>query len=94
MNTAIPCDENGGNLPDPPPAPPVPLPVDGQDPASWAPFGSWLEFDFAYYHFVEVQSSVKDIDKALGMWQAAIMKFREKVPWINTHNFYNTIDQI
>ena len=37
MNIAIPCDENGGNLPDPPPAPPVPPPVDGQDPASWAP---------------------------------------------------------
>ena len=94
MNIAIPCDENGGNLPDPPPAPPVPLPVDGQDPTSWAPFRSRLEFDFAYYHFVEVQSSAKDIDKALNMWQAAIMKLREKVPWINTHDLYNTIDQI
>ena len=52
MNTAVPCDENSGNLPNPPPAPPVPHPSDCQD---WKPFGSWLEFDFAHYHFVKVQ---------------------------------------
>ena len=46
-DTVNPCDVNGGNLPDPPPAPPTPLPIDGQDPASWKPFGSQLEFNFA-----------------------------------------------
>jgi len=93
-NIAIPCDENGGNLPNPLPAPPAPLPSDGQDPTSWSPFGSRLDFDFAYYHFVEVQNSAGAIDKALDMWQAAILKYRENVPWTNAQDLYDTIDQI
>jgi hypothetical protein len=67
INIAIPCDENGGNLPDLLPAPPVPLPSNGQDPTSWSLFGLWLDFDCPYYHFVEVQNSVGAIDKAPNM---------------------------
>jgi hypothetical protein len=93
-NIAIPCAENGGNLPDPPPPPPAPLPVDGQDPTSWDPFGSWVEFDFAQYHFVEVQSSAGDINTALDMWQVSILKYGDKVPWTSAQDLYNTIDSI
>ena len=93
-NTAIPCDENGGNLPDPPPAPPVPPPVDGGDPTSWKPFESRLDFDFAHYHFVEVQSSAGAINAALDMWQASILKYGENVPWTNAQDLYDTIDLI
>ena len=91
INTAIPCDENGGNLPDPPPAPPAPRPSDGQD---WKPFRSWLEFDFAHYHFVKVQNSAGAINTALDMWQASILKYGENVPWTNAQDLYDTIDLI
>ena len=94
MNIAIPCDKNGGNLPDPPPAPSVPLPSNGQDPTSWNPFRSQLDFDFAYYHFVEVQNSAGAIDKVLDMWQATILKYGENIPWTNTQDLYDTIDLI
>jgi hypothetical protein len=93
-NTAIPYDENGGNLPDPPPAPPAPPPIDGLDPTSWKPFGSRLDFDFAYHHFVEVQNSAGAINTALDMWQASILKHGENVPWTNAQDLYNTIDLI
>ena len=93
-NTAIPCDENGDNLPDPPPAPPAPPATDGRDPLSWTPFGSRLEFDFAHYHFVEVQSSAKAINTALDMWQASILKHGEDVPWSSAQDLYKTIDSI
>jgi Plavaka transposase len=94
INTGIPCNENGDNLPDPPPAPPAPLPPDGQDPTSWEPFGSRLDFDFAHYHFVEVQSSAGAINTALDMWQAAVLKHGENVPWTNAQDLYDTIDSI
>jgi hypothetical protein len=94
MNTAFPCDINGGNLPDPPPAPPVPPPIDGRDPTSWEPFGSRLDFDFAYFHFVEVKSSAGAINTALDMWQASILKYGENVPWTDAQDLYDTIDSI
>lgn len=94
MNIAIPCDENGGNLPDPPPAPPAPLPSNGQDPTSWKPFRSRLEFDFAHYHFVEVQNSAGAINTALDIWQASVLKYGEEVPWKNAQDLYDTIDLI
>ena len=93
-NTAMPCDENGGYLPDPPPAPPVPPPIDGLDPVSWDSFGSRLDFDFVHYHFVEVQSSAGAINTALDMWQASVLKHGENVPWTNAQDLYDTIDSI
>jgi hypothetical protein len=94
MNIAILCDQNGGNLPYPLPAPPAVLPSDGQDPKSWNPFRSQLDFDFTSYYFVEEQSSARAIDKVLDMWQAAILKHGENVPWTNAQDLYDTIDLI
>ncbi|KAI0004338.1 hypothetical protein BJV74DRAFT_876020 [Russula compacta] len=61
---------------------------------SWTPFESRTEFDFAYYHFVEVQSSAANIDKALDMWAATIMEFGGDAPWTNSDDLYETIDAI
>jgi hypothetical protein len=90
INIAIPCDRNGGNLPDPPP-PPEPL---HEDPFSWDPFGSRAEFDFAHYHFVKEQSSASSIGKALDIWQAGILQYGDSTPWTNAQDLYDTIDMI
>ncbi|KAF7328163.1 hypothetical protein MVEN_02573800 [Mycena venus] len=92
---ALPCDAAGQYLP--PFAPPAPLPAppaDGQDPAAWAPFGSRLEFDFAQYHFVELQTSERYINTALDLWAASVMKSGDTVPWKNAAELYATIDEI
>ncbi|KAJ6595297.1 hypothetical protein B0H10DRAFT_1960568 [Mycena sp. CBHHK59/15] len=58
---ALPCDAEGEYLPPHSLPPPLPAPpADGQDPGAWAPFGSRLEFDFAQYHFVELQRQSYD----------------------------------
>jgi hypothetical protein len=88
---AIPCDKYGNNLPQYSPPPSLeenPLPND------WTPFKSRVEFDFSHYHFVEVQSSAANIDKALGMWAASVMEFGGDAPWKNSDDLYETIDAI
>jgi hypothetical protein len=81
---AIPCDENGGNLPNPPPDP-----APSANPTSWSPFRSRVDFDFAHYHFVEVQDSAANINKALDMWQASVLQYGGEVPW--THDLVTTV---
>ena len=90
MKTAKPCDENGAYLLPHirPPAHPKP-PVN-----SWHPFNSRIDFDFAYYHFVEVQSSAPQIDKALNHWVATIAEFGRDTPWKTAKQLYATIDAI
>ncbi|KAJ6626343.1 hypothetical protein B0H10DRAFT_2304020 [Mycena sp. CBHHK59/15] len=92
---AVPCDVNGDYLPpySAPPAPPAP-PEDGQDPASWAPFGSRAEFAFAHYHFVELQSSERNINTALDIWAASLLEFGHTAPWENAAQLYAAIDEI
>ncbi|KIJ62152.1 hypothetical protein HYDPIDRAFT_30701 [Hydnomerulius pinastri MD-312] len=91
-----PCDENGHFLPQgqpPPPAETVSVVIaDGASP--WAPFGSRIEFDQAHFHFVELQSSEAEIDKALDMWAASVSEFGGEVPWQNAQELYHTIDEI
>ncbi|KAJ7856063.1 hypothetical protein B0H14DRAFT_3085331 [Mycena olivaceomarginata] len=78
------------SIPPPPPQPPA----NGQDPAAWAPFGSREEFDFANFHFVKLQSSAADINTALDLWAASIMRYGGTVPWRNSDELYATIDEI
>ena len=89
----IPCKENGQNLPNPPP-PPEPLRTDNDDPLSFHPFGSRVEFDFAHYHFIEAQSSARCINKVLDWWRAAVLEYGGEVPWKNAQELYDTIDMI
>ncbi|KAJ6467262.1 hypothetical protein C8R45DRAFT_1106043 [Mycena sanguinolenta] len=91
--TGRPCDRHGTYLPAGTPPPPHSQ-LDGQDPGSWAPFEDRTEFDFAYYHFIELQSSAAEISKALDLWAASILKHGECPPWGNAQELYDTIDEI
>ncbi|KAJ7183927.1 hypothetical protein C8R46DRAFT_1159216 [Mycena filopes] len=76
------------------PPPPPPPPADGQDPAAWAPFESRTDFDFAQFHFVKLQTSAANINTALDLWAASVMKYGGTVPWRNADELYATIDEI
>ncbi|KAJ7616603.1 hypothetical protein FB45DRAFT_1034921 [Roridomyces roridus] len=74
--TARPCDAAGRYLPPfAGPAAKPPPPMNGQDPNEWAPFRSRAEFDFAQYHFVELQTSEGQINTALDIWAASVAEF-------------------
>ncbi|KAJ7163934.1 hypothetical protein C8R43DRAFT_1168740 [Mycena crocata] len=90
---ARPCDAQGNYLPAYSPAPPL-ASLDGQVPGSWAPFESRTEYDFAHFHFVEVQSSAGAINTALDLWAAQVLKYGEDIPWKSAEHLYSTIDSI
>ncbi|KAF8149984.1 hypothetical protein B0H34DRAFT_785236 [Crassisporium funariophilum] len=87
--TGKPCDANGRTLP--PHAPPAPV---VEDEPSWEPFEDRTAFEFAHYHFVEVQSSVEKIHRALDIWAASVLPFGKTVPWKTADELYATIDDI
>ena len=89
----MPCNLRGDFLPVHTP-PPSLTHTGGALPKPWHLFGSCTEFDFAHYHFVEIQSSEANINKALDMWAAMVMEFRHDVLWENTRELYKTIDDI
>ena len=93
ISVALPCDENGNNLP-PNTSPPPFNDNPGQSTNSWEPFNFRVEYEFANYHFVEMQSSAANIDKALDLWAASVMEFGGDAPWANSTDLYNTIDAI
>lgn len=64
------------------------------DDSSWSPFSSRVAFDFAYFHFVEQQTSEAGINKALDLWAASVLKSDGYTPWTNTRELYATIDSI
>jgi hypothetical protein len=95
LSIALPCDADGNYLPPyAPPPPPPPPPEDGQDPDAWEPFGSRAAFDFANYHFVELQSSEHHINTALDIWAASLCEFGRSAPWTNAKEMYADIDRI
>lgn len=88
---AKPCDRNGNYLP---PFTPPPQAGNNPLPDCWTPYESRAEFDFSYYHFVQAQSSAAQIDKALDIWTAIVMKHGEEAPWSNAASLYQNIDAI
>jgi hypothetical protein len=64
------------------------------------PFQDRLAFDWAYYHYVRLQSSKSEILEGLDLWHATVIKHEslhqtsDSVPWCNADNLYNTIDSI
>jgi hypothetical protein len=66
----------------------------------WALFQDRLEFDWARYHYVRLQSSADEIREGLDLWRAAIIKHAsdhdalDSVPWDNAEQLYKTIDSI
>jgi hypothetical protein len=84
-----PCNANGNYLPA---HTPPPLRVEKEQP--WEPFESRSDFDFAHFHFVEMQSPASKIDKALNMWAANALQGGADAPWKDADELYATIDAI
>ena len=59
----------------------------------WHPFEDRLAFDWAHYHFVELQSSEREINRGLDLWLAAVVKAGDNtpLPWSSTEDMYQTI---
>ncbi|KAJ6537478.1 hypothetical protein DFH09DRAFT_1177821 [Mycena vulgaris] len=91
--TGLPCDRHGTYLPPKTPPPPHSH-LAGEAPGSWAPFESRTEFDFAHYHFVELQSSATEINKALDLWAAQVLRHGDSPPWRTAQGLYDAIDLI
>ncbi|TFK19711.1 hypothetical protein FA15DRAFT_659672 [Coprinopsis marcescibilis] len=94
--TGIPVDASGNPLPrhiDPAAA-------NVLDPTNqWSPFQNRHSFDFAHYHFVEVQSSAGQINKALDLWRAIAINATKdpnnnSAAWACTKDMYQSIDDI
>jgi hypothetical protein len=64
----------------------------------WAPFRDRLDYDWAYFHYIRLQSSKSDILEGLELWRAAVIKHSNDpnhgVPWRNADELYQTIDLI
>ncbi|KAF7762482.1 hypothetical protein Agabi119p4_9075 [Agaricus bisporus var. burnettii] len=92
---ALPCDQEGIFLP-PNTLPAVLCASDATLSNPWYPFEDRLAFDWARYHFVELQSSERHINKALDLWLAAKVKAGDDTPleWSSAEDIYDTIDSI
>ncbi|KAK1223202.1 hypothetical protein PQX77_013925 [Marasmius sp. AFHP31] len=91
--TATPCDSTGNDLPAGSPPP-------GKQRASsttsnpWYPFEDRSSFDFAQFHFVQAQSSESEINRALDILQARLLRHGDCAPWPNAKALYAAIDNI
>ncbi|KAH9029736.1 hypothetical protein EDB84DRAFT_1562744 [Lactarius hengduanensis] len=97
---ARPCDKDGvflqapwGLTSVPSPAPPS---QNNQRIQDWTPFEDRLAFDWAYYHYVNLQSSAAEIAEGLNLWSATSFKHGSTVgaPWRSAKEMYATIDTI
>jgi hypothetical protein len=93
---AVPCTEDGTPIaPNTPPPPRTPADATSSNP--WSPFNSRLSFEFANYHFTELQSSERQINQALDLWRAAVIQAHgdiANIPWDSAAQMYDTIDSI
>jgi hypothetical protein len=95
VTIALPCDIDGNFLPEYARPPPFAAP-DATEDNLWHPFEDRLAFDWAYYHFIELQSSEREINKGLDLWLAAKWKAGDNtpLPWSSTEEMYQTVDSI
>ena len=70
--------------------------VDATAKNPWHPFNDRLAFDFANFHFAELQSSESKVNCALDLWMAAVLKAGGdgELPWSSTEEMYATVDVI
>ena len=99
FNLAQPCNKDGDFLRKGDGPPTKSTASDSDNP--WTPFQDRLAFDWAYYHFIRLQSSKSDILEGLDLWRATVIKHEsshtvstEDVPWSNADSLYETIDAI
>ena len=66
------------------------------DPNPWHPFQDRLAFDWAHYHFIELQSSESKINRGLDLCMAATLKCGggSSPPWPSAQEMYSTINAI
>lgn len=75
-------------------APPL-EPLDATEENPFHPFVDRVAFEWANYHFKELQTSEAGINKGLDLWLAAIMESGdEQLPWKSAKEMYQTIDSI
>ena len=97
--SAQPCTKDGSFLNKSDLQTPPPTLVDPFE-NPWAPFRDRLEFDWAYYHYVRLQSSKSEILEGLDLWRATAIKHSSEhpradaIPWRNADDLYQTIDCI
>jgi hypothetical protein len=66
----------------------------------WLPFQDRLEFEWAHYHYMQLQSSASGIQHSLDLWRAAVRSHQtdnnkhDGVPWKNAKEMYDMIDLI
>jgi len=91
----LPCDKEGKFIPEYSQPPPSDT-SDTVDNNPWHPFEDRLAFDWAHYHFTELQSSERKINKGLDLWLAATVKAGDgsPLPWASATEMYETIDSI
>ena len=91
----MPCDANG-NFISPHAQPPHTVTLDATEDNPWHPFEDRLAFDWAHYHFVELQSSEREVNRGLDLWLAAKLKAGDDtpLPWSSATEMYATIDAI
>lgn len=94
VTTASPCHEDGTFLQESP-GRQMQSEID-QHIHDWTPFEDRLAFDWAYYHYVVVQSSASSIAQGLNLWSATTIKYGSSAgaPWSTAKDMYATIDTI
>jgi len=62
----------------------------------WTPFEDRLAFDWAYYHYVTLQSSAAEIAEGLNLWSATSIKHGSLTgaPWKTAKEMYAAVDSI
>ena len=94
MTTARPCHADGTFLHEPPVRP---TPGENDQPVhDWTPFEDRLAFDWAYYHYVTLESSAAEISEGLDLWSATSFKHGSSTgaPWKTAKDMYATIDAV
>ncbi|KAF8877448.1 hypothetical protein CPB84DRAFT_1880549 [Gymnopilus junonius] len=76
--------------------PPPPAAHDATEDNTFHPFEDRLAFNWAHYHFTELQSSEQEINKGMDLWLAMTLKASNNMPlpWSSVEEMYQTIDAI
>ena len=90
--SGTPCDEAGKDLP--PHSPPPKEQDQTNEGPNWHPFNSCHDFDFTWYHFVECESSERQVNQGLDLWAASVLQHGGTPTWKSATELYDNIDKI
>ena len=69
-----------------------PLPHTPQDQDDWTPYRNRLEFETAKHFFSNAQTPAGEIDNILYLWGLSLAAHRDKPPFVDHRDLYETID--